>query len=117
MAIVSITSVDYRPSGFYLITDAAGQRYMTKNSWLAALADRFREKQTSVEVFSSGGWYYRDLWAIRDPLASAPEPTQIICAWCSRVLTPGSQPASHGICPTCEAKAHAELDAKTGKSR
>jgi hypothetical protein len=30
----------------------------------------------------------------------------IVCAWCvpQQVIRPGTFPASHGICPACEAK-------------
>lgn len=30
-----------------------------------------------------------------------PTPAQRICAWCQMELSPGSQPATHGICPKC----------------
>lgn len=25
----------------------------------------------------------------------------VICAWCTAVMSPGTLPASHGICPDC----------------
>lgn len=25
----------------------------------------------------------------------------LVCAWCDRVLVPGPEPVSHGICPEC----------------
>lgn len=30
-----------------------------------------------------------------------PKTHRVICAWCRVVLTPGAEPASHGICPRC----------------
>ena len=27
-----------------------------------------------------------------------------ICAWCGKIMAEGSEPATHGICPECEAK-------------
>lgn len=38
--------------------------------------------------------------------------TMLICAWCSLVMRDGTLPASYGICPTCEQRLHAELDAQ-----
>lgn len=29
--------------------------------------------------------------------------SMIICAWCKRIMQPGTLPASHGICPECQA--------------
>lgn len=34
--------------------------------------------------------------------------TQLVCAWCSRIIRDGDPPAAHGICADC-----AELDAPT----
>ena len=31
-------------------------------------------------------------------------PTRRVCAWCGRVLAPGAEPATHGICPGCFAR-------------
>lgn len=45
-------------------------------------------------------------------LATQQAPLKTICAWCSRVMREGTLPASHGMCPACSAKMHAELDAK-----
>lgn len=28
------------------------------------------------------------------------DPT-VVCAWCKAVLSPGTEPASHGVCPHC----------------
>lgn len=36
-----------------------------------------------------------------------------ICAWCQTDMAPGSEPATHGICPSCKAKLKAEADALT----
>ena len=32
-------------------------------------------------------------------------PMMVVCGWCREILSPGSEPASHGICPDC-IKAH-----------
>lgn len=37
---------------------------------------------------------------------------RLVCAWCSVQLRDGSAPVSHGICPTCQAQALAEIDNK-----
>jgi hypothetical protein len=39
---------------------------------------------------------------------------RVHCSWCGVVMCEGdpSRPVSHGMCPTCAAKLHAELDAK-----
>jgi hypothetical protein len=29
-------------------------------------------------------------------------PPRRLCAWCGAELTPGSDPPTHGICPSCE---------------
>ena len=39
-----------------------------------------------------------------DIALNAPKPIKVVCAWCQAVLTDGAEPASHGICPACEAK-------------
>jgi len=38
------------------------------------------------------------------------EPTvpRRVCAWCQTEIAPGVEPASHGICPTCQARVRAE---------
>ncbi|OVE77704.1 hypothetical protein BVX99_01940 [bacterium F16] len=28
-------------------------------------------------------------------------PIQVVCGWCDSEISPGSSPASHGICPSC----------------
>ena len=38
--------------------------------------------------------------------------TMLVCAWCLLVMREGTLPASHGLCPTCAARLHAELDAE-----
>lgn len=58
---MTITTVKKQPSGFWVITDAAGTRYATKSNFQAALADRYRELGTEVRIDSASGWYYRDL--------------------------------------------------------
>lgn len=108
---VTITRVQQQLSGLWLVKDSTGTTHVTKSPWLASLADRFREAQTPVEVFSSAGWYYRDLWAIKDPTATV-EPPARICAWCDTVLSEGTRPASHTMCEACLAKAEADLEAK-----
>ena len=35
---------------------------------------------------------------------------KLICSWCGLEMRDGSLPASHGVCPTCAAKLHAEAD-------
>jgi hypothetical protein len=36
---------------------------------------------------------------------------RVICAWCTRQITPGPPaPVSHGICPACYAAQMRELD-------
>jgi hypothetical protein len=61
---VQIVSVVLKPSGFYVITDSLGEQYATKNSLLASLASRFRDKQTAVAIASAAGWHYRDILGI-----------------------------------------------------
>jgi len=51
---------------WYLIVDADGVKYSTKNMILAALAQRLREKKARVEMQSFGGWYYRELFSIKE---------------------------------------------------
>lgn len=31
------------------------------------------------------------------------EPLKTVCSWCTKTITPGKLPISHGICPTCSA--------------
>ena len=50
---------------WWLIVDAEGIKYSTRNLWIAALAERCREKQTKVLIGSSAGWFYRDLYSLR----------------------------------------------------
>lgn len=40
------------------------------------------------------------------------EDIKLICAWCQFVLREGSSPASHGICPLCQARVFADTDAR-----
>jgi len=28
---------------------------------------------------------------------------RVVCSWCRREMSPGSEPVSHGICPACRA--------------
>lgn len=37
-----------------------------------------------------------------------PAPTKVVCSWCNVVMAEGALPASHGICPSCSAKALGE---------
>jgi hypothetical protein len=41
----------------------------------------------------------------------------MICAWCPSFdkTSPANKGASHGICPTCEAKLQAEMDASEAR--
>ena len=38
------------------------------------------------------------------PTPPEPEPVKIVCAWCQTVLSDGTEPPSHGICPACQVK-------------
>ena len=42
------------------------------------------------------------------------DPT-VVCAWCKAVLSPGSEPASHGVCPRC-LQQHLGLEEEMGKA-
>lgn len=39
-------------------------------------------------------------------------PLTLICAWCSTVLRDGALPATHGICPTCQARVFTDLEGR-----
>ena len=39
-------------------------------------------------------------------LLKQPKPKRI-CAWCGKIMAEGTEPATHGICPECEAKQEA----------
>lgn len=36
-----------------------------------------------------------------DTPAAAGRVLMVVCAWCTATMSPGTLPASHGICPTC----------------
>lgn len=46
----------------------------------------------------------------RDLDPTLPDELMKICAWCQTVIRPGCQPATHVICPTCQAKVERTLD-------
>lgn len=111
---MTIASVTKQPSGLFVITDSAGQKHATRNAWLASLADRFREQGTDVELYSSSGWYYRDLWSIRAAGTKAVEP---ICAWCRDFNPddPANRGRSHVMCPACASALMAQAAADLAK--
>lgn len=84
--------------------------YVAESVFLASLAEEFRKAGTDVIIGSSGGWYYRNLYALKE---NDPRPAKRICSWCRppHVMSEGSLPATHGMC----AKATAELDAQMSK--
>jgi hypothetical protein len=45
------------------------------------------------------------------PAPVPPSSLRVVCAWHEDLSDPSNQGISHGICPTCAAKLHAELDA------
>lgn len=110
---MTITSVTQKPSGLYVIADSDGGLHATRNAWLASLADQLRRKGAAVELFSASGWWYRDLWSIREAGVKA-EPAARICSWCDVVIEEGTRPATHGICVACQAQAHEELEKRAG---
>jgi hypothetical protein len=60
-----IVTVTERRDGLWRITDAEGVVYTTRNVFVASVADRYRLARTPVEIGSSAGWYYRDIYSIR----------------------------------------------------
>lgn len=41
---------------------------------------------------------------------------RIVCAWCNKILVPGPEPISHGICDSCREKVIEDLkEIKTEK--
>lgn len=67
---VEIASVVKKPSGLWVITDTAGKKYATRNSWKASIADRARERGKKVLILSYSGWYYDDLAVIKEEEAA-----------------------------------------------
>lgn len=63
--MTTITRVEQRSPRLWRITDAEGVCYATQNMFVAALADRFRQAGTRVDIGSSAGWFYRDIYSIR----------------------------------------------------
>jgi ferredoxin len=37
-----------------------------------------------------------------------------VCSWCNVLIRAGVLPITHGMCPTCSARLHAEMDALKG---
>lgn len=50
---------------WWRIRDVDGQQYSTRNMWHAALCDRAIAGQALVRIWSTAGWYYRDLDEVR----------------------------------------------------
>lgn len=63
--IVDVIAKEPKGRPWWLIVDANGVKYATRNMFVAALAERCREKQALVTIGSSAGWYYRDIYAIK----------------------------------------------------
>lgn len=63
---MTITRVEQKPSGWYVITDSDGVEHATKHVWLASLAQRYAEKETEVSLLSFRGWRWRELHKITE---------------------------------------------------
>ena len=50
---------------WFVIVDANGEKHATRNQFIAALAERCRDKQTPVSILSASGWHYRDLISLK----------------------------------------------------
>lgn len=42
-------------------------------------------------------------------------PPQRVCGWCWMELAPGSQPATHGICPGCYVRLEMDMTKRKGQ--
>lgn len=61
---MTIADVKKQPSGLFVITDDAGERYATKDPWKASVAEEARKGERQVSILSFRGWFYRDLRSI-----------------------------------------------------
>lgn len=111
---MTIASVQQQPSGLYVVTDSEGQKHATKSPWLASLADRYRETGVDVELFSASGWWYRELWSIREAGVKDEEKP---CAWCRDYNPddPNHRGKSTGMCPACAKALMDQCDADLTK--
>jgi hypothetical protein len=77
LASKSTTIVDVRRqvSGLWIVTDSTGTRHATRSDFQAAVASRYRELRTPVQIESASGWWYKDLREI-SPVAK--EPTEVV---------------------------------------
>jgi hypothetical protein len=51
---------------------------------------------------------YEHWIALRDNLAGSFH-SACICAWCGKTIRTGTQPVTHGMCPTCREQMMAEF--------
>jgi len=46
---------------------------------------------------------------MKQPTETKPPAHRVVCAWCKEEVSPGIEPVSHTICPTCLEKHKEEL--------
>lgn len=63
--IVSVIPKNPFGNIWWVIVDADGIKYSTKNGLIASLADRYRELRTPVDILSFSGWYYREILTVK----------------------------------------------------
>lgn len=63
--IADVTARELRNGvSWWIITDAEGVKHTTRNMWAASLCRRANELDRPVTLWSSSGWYYRDLVSV-----------------------------------------------------